>query len=634
MNPGATNSRLMGQTPQSAFVLARSQQADLLRHFGFRESPFGVTPDPEFLFWSQTHNTAFQALITSIESNLGFSVLLGRPGTGKTSLLFQLLAQYRESARTAFVFQTQCRAQDLIRHIAAELELPVASRDDVFLHQKINGMLLNEARAGRKVLIVIDEAQNLRAPSLEAVRLLSDFETGFSKLLNVVLSGSLRLRDMLLSPELSQLAQRISTLSCLEPLTEQEVQDYVRFRLSVVCSRANEGPFSSESLAEIAAQSEGIPRMINSICYRALVLAYNRGQASVSREVVNQAARNLDLPEPSTTDRTARRDFQKVEDAPVLNGVPSPIFSGRELGWEPPIPAFVETPSEPGVNQSSFAQTVCSPADAESQDINLRFQPVPAEAEQSGGIEVPVTQSERSGWTSPGFLAALVVLAFVSWIGWHEVRARTTTGGGQSGSEPELSAVQVKPSQHEGTSRVRNKTPQPLLRESNRLPSTNPKNGQSTEIQASTATDASPDLAAVSKIDSQPSAPEEPPVPSYDASEPKNSNNLALLATPNSAALPLLDAPKITSKTQASFSSVLVKVIKPDYPARAKLLHIEGNVELELTIDQNGNVQNIRGLRGNSILLQAAEEAARQWRYSPPIEGTAVTRVQFNFKLP
>src|SRR5215469_9485221 len=168
MTPSATNARIWDQTQSSPFVLAQAQREGFLRHFGFRESPFGVTPNPEFLFWSRMHGAALQALIASIESNLGFSVLVGRPGTGKTTLLFHLLAQYADSARTAFVFQTQCRAHDLIRHIASELELPVEGRNEVCLHQKLNEMLLNEARAGRKVVIVIDEAQNLHPSSLEA----------------------------------------------------------------------------------------------------------------------------------------------------------------------------------------------------------------------------------------------------------------------------------------------------------------------------------------------------------------------------------------------------------------------------------------------------------------------------------
>ena len=130
MKTGAANPILERHMPESAFVLARTQREGFLRHFGFRESPFGVTPDPEVLFWTRMHNAALQAIISSIESNLGFIVLLGKPGMGKTSLLFHLLAQYRESARTAFIFQTQCRPHDLIRHIASELDLEVPRRDE------------------------------------------------------------------------------------------------------------------------------------------------------------------------------------------------------------------------------------------------------------------------------------------------------------------------------------------------------------------------------------------------------------------------------------------------------------------------------------------------------------------------
>src|SRR5579864_5592204 len=115
---------------------ARDQDEKLLRHFGFRESPFGVTPNPSFLFSSRMHCAALQSMIQSIESNLGFTVLLGGPGMGKTTLLLQLLTQYRDSARTAFIFQTQCKRYDLLRFLASELELPVVQHDEVGLHQR------------------------------------------------------------------------------------------------------------------------------------------------------------------------------------------------------------------------------------------------------------------------------------------------------------------------------------------------------------------------------------------------------------------------------------------------------------------------------------------------------------------
>ncbi len=287
------------QTPVPSSLSSRDQDEKLLRHFGFCELPFGVTPNPAFLFSSETHWAALQSMIQSIESNLGFTVLLGEPGMGKTTLLLQLLTQYRDSARTAFIFQTQCKRYELLRFLAWELELPVMQHDEVALHQRLKEMLVNEARAGRKVLLFIDEAQNLRHPSLEAIRLLSDFETARTKLLHIVLSGSAQLGETLRSPELSQLAQRIATVCRLEPLNPQEVNGYVTFRLGVAGCRAAEHLFSPEALAEVAEQSEGIPRVVNSICYRALVRTHAAGERRVSAKTVRQAARDLDLAHPS-----------------------------------------------------------------------------------------------------------------------------------------------------------------------------------------------------------------------------------------------------------------------------------------------------------------------------------------------
>jgi general secretion pathway protein A len=255
----ASTSNGRGPMPGSGSGVAREHNGAFLRHFGFRQSPFGVTPNPAFLFSSRMHRAALQSMVQSIESNLGFTVLLGNPGMGKTTLLLQLLTQYRDSARTAFIFQTQCRRYELLRYLASELELPV-NQDEVSLHQRLKEMLLNEARAGRKVLIFIDEAQNLHHSSLEAVRLLSDFETASTKLLHIILAGSSALGETLLHPGLSQLAQRVSTVCRLEPLSAEEVKSYVTFRLRVAGCEVADTLFSPEALAEVASRSEGIPR--------------------------------------------------------------------------------------------------------------------------------------------------------------------------------------------------------------------------------------------------------------------------------------------------------------------------------------------------------------------------------------
>jgi len=643
MRIGATNPILERQTPESAFVLARAEQEGFLRHFGFRESPFGVTPDPEFLFWTRMHNAALQAITSSIESNLGFSVLLGNPGTGKTSLLFHLLAQYRESARTAFIFQTQCKPHDLIRHIASELDLAVPRRDEVSLHQKLNGMLLEEARAGRKVLIVIDEAQNLQASSFEAVRLLSDFETAHSKLLNIVFSGSPQLGATLQTPELSQLAQRISTVARLQPFRQDEVKDYIRFRLAVVASSSVEGLFSSESLAEIACRSEGVPRIINAICYRALMLAYTQGQASVSRELVRKAAKDFDLSEPGSRGSRTALQFQKFEGVPPSNGGPGSIPATSEQPPRPLAQTFVETVPLPVFDAKSFAPTSQSPSAVKHQESGRRGQPVPAKADQRGRFGVPATIRFKTaawhGYRSTSVIAALVLLACASWVGWNQLRAKPGTSekdSVQRQAQPRTPAIKMEETE--------NGVPQSSVQQPNRLatelPPTNSNTNQSAGDQFLPSTDLGPSLLIPSKIPSQSATPVEPSSPNTVVSTPTPPDNLARLATAGLAGSPRFEAGEVagTSGSRASFALHPIKLVQPEYPSRARLSHMEGEVQVELTIDRKGNVSGVHAVSGNAVLAQAAEEAVRQWKYAPytgddQITFPAVTRVQFNFKF-
>jgi TonB family protein len=645
MRIGATNPIVERQMPESAFALARAEQEGFLRHFGFRESPFGVTPDPEFLFWTRMHNTALQAIISSIESNLGFSVLLGDPGTGKTSLLFQLLAQYRESARTAFIFQTQCKPHDLVRHIASELDLAVPRRDEVGLHQKLNGMLLEEARAGRKVLIVIDEAQNLQASSFEAVRLLSDFETGHSKLLNIVFSGSSQLGATLQTPELSQLAQRISTVARLEPFREDEVNDYIRFRLAVVASTPVEGLFSSESLAEIARRSEGVPRIINAICYRALMLAHTQGQASVSRELVRKAAKDLDLSEPESRDSRTAIQFQNFASASRSNTGPGSIATSRPLDQ-----TFVETVPLPGFDAKGFAPTSQSPA-VKHHEGGRRGEPVPAKANQRGRIGalaiIPFKNVDWYRYRSTGATAALILLACASWVGWNQLRAKpgtSETDTVQRQTEKLLGSQAQPPTPAINMDAPKNGVPQSSGQQPNQvataLPPTNSNTHQSSRDRFPPLTDVGPNLLLPSKIPPQSATPVELPSPNTTVSISTRPNNLSQLATAGLAASPRFESGEVTrtSGPKASFSLHPVKIVQPEYPAKARLWHIEGEVQVELTIDRDGSVRRVRPLSGNATLAQAAEEAVRQWKYAPytgddQIAFPAVTRVQFNFKF-
>src|SRR5438552_6093606 len=160
-----------------------------LKYYGLREQPFGVTPDPRFLYLSAAHREALASLYYGVEAGRGFLGLIAKPGMGKTTILFRLLEQFRASARTAFLFQTQCNSREFMRFLLAELGYEGETQDLVRMHEELNKRLLQTARAGSQFIIVIDEAQNLQPDVLETVRLLSNFETPHSKLMQIILSG-------------------------------------------------------------------------------------------------------------------------------------------------------------------------------------------------------------------------------------------------------------------------------------------------------------------------------------------------------------------------------------------------------------------------------------------------------------
>src|ERR1700758_3894957 len=202
-----------------------------LDFFGLREQPFGVTPDPRFLHLSAGHREALASLYYGIESGRGFLALIAKPGMGKTTLLFHLLEKFRASARTAFLFQTQCNSREFMRFLLAELGYGSDDQDFVRMHEEFNKRLLQEARAGNRFIVVIDEAQNLDPAVLETVRLLSDFETPRAKLMQIVLAGQPELANKLSRPSLAQLRQRISLIGRLGQLPPQETRSYIEYRL-------------------------------------------------------------------------------------------------------------------------------------------------------------------------------------------------------------------------------------------------------------------------------------------------------------------------------------------------------------------------------------------------------------------
>ena len=265
-----------------------------LEFFRLRQQPFGVTPDPAFLYPSRTFREALGSLTEGIEEGRGFLALVAEPGMGKTTLLYHLFEQLRDSARTALLFQTQCDSREFFQYLLSELGVDSRGMGLVAMHNKLNEMLFAEMLAGKRFVLVVDEAQNLADPVLETVRLLSNFETSHTKLLQIVLAGQPQLAEKLAQPRLAQLRQRIAVLARLEALSSAETVRYIEHRLQVA-GHCGAPIFTPEALARIAEASRGIPRTINNISFSALAAAYAAKLEAVTSEIVETVVAKLDL---------------------------------------------------------------------------------------------------------------------------------------------------------------------------------------------------------------------------------------------------------------------------------------------------------------------------------------------------
>jgi type II secretory pathway predicted ATPase ExeA len=267
----------------------------LQRYFGLNDDPFGVTPEPRYLYHSNTHREALASLKYGFYSNRGFTALIAPPGLGKTTLLHSFLGDIRASARSVFLFDidSQCEPRELIGSILRDLGIMPATTSTA-MHEQLNGVLVEEAREGRVVAIVIDEAQNLSDAALETVRLLSNFETARAKLIHIVLAGQPQLSDKLMQPSLVQLRQRITTICHIDPLSAEETRAYIDHRLKLA-GYCGEPLFTRDALNLITEASQGIPRSINNLCFNALSLCRALNEKQVIGSMVEEAINDLQL---------------------------------------------------------------------------------------------------------------------------------------------------------------------------------------------------------------------------------------------------------------------------------------------------------------------------------------------------
>jgi general secretion pathway protein A len=263
-----------------------------LEFYGLKEAPFSITPDPRYVFLSERHRDALAHLLYGIGKggSGGFVQLTGEVGTGKTTLCRLLLEQLPENTRVALVLNPKLSPVELLETICEELKLDIAGKKGSLkaLVDTLNIYLLDAYAQGLRVVLIVDEAQELSIEALEQVRLLTNLETPTQKLLQIILLGQPELRDKLHQPELRQLAQRITARYHLMPLDRGESEAYVRHRLAVAGTARS--PFSRLGLRALYRRSGGVPRVINVIADRALMAGFAREQDSLGEQLVDRAA--------------------------------------------------------------------------------------------------------------------------------------------------------------------------------------------------------------------------------------------------------------------------------------------------------------------------------------------------------
>jgi general secretion pathway protein A len=260
--------------------------------FGLNEKPFAITPDPRYLYLSRRHAEALAHLLYGITESGGFIQLTGEVGTGKTTVVRSLLEQLPAHAEVALVLNPRLSPQEFLLTICDEFHVRVPDRaSQKAAVDTLNAHLLDAHAAGRRVVLIVDEAQNLSTEVLEQIRLLTNLETAKQKLLQIILIGQPELRDVLARSDLRQLAQRITGRYHLEPLEDDELRAYVRHRLEVAGSRAE--IFTPGALRVLHQRSGGVPRLVNVLADRALLGAWSQEQQTVSARMTRKAAEEV-----------------------------------------------------------------------------------------------------------------------------------------------------------------------------------------------------------------------------------------------------------------------------------------------------------------------------------------------------
>lgn len=261
--------------------------------FGLKEKPFNVTSDPNFLFLSRVHKEAFSHLLYGIRERKGFLEITGEVGAGKTTLCRALLNQLDVNTKSAFIFNSTLPEMQLFEAILEDYGVIIGRRNKVAMLRQLNNFLMEELSNNNNVILIIDEAQNLKSSVLEEIRMLSNLETDKQKLFQIILVGQPELKTKLESPNLKQLRQRIAVRFHITPLEGDEVGSYIQHRLTVAGS-TGQISFDPEAVAFIYKYSGGIPRIINMVCDKALLAAYVMETRDVKLSMVERSVQELE----------------------------------------------------------------------------------------------------------------------------------------------------------------------------------------------------------------------------------------------------------------------------------------------------------------------------------------------------
>ncbi|HEX3179321.1 MAG TPA: AAA family ATPase [Methylomirabilota bacterium] len=283
-----------------------------LKFFGLSEKPFELTPDPKFLFLTPGHREALAQLTYGVQEQKGFILMTGEVGTGKTTLLRTLVQRMEGQIESALIINSTLPFDEILEYVLADLGIPDPKETRAQRLMALNAFLIEQRRAKRKTILIIDEAQNLSIETLEQIRLLSNFETNSEKLIQIILSGQPELQAKLQLTALRQLKQRIGLRCTLAPMTPEQVEQYIVSHIRVAGGRRQ--MFTPAAVRQITQYSRGIPRVVNMICDHCLLLAYADQARDVDGGIAKRAIAYI---EAGGADPNGWRQVRRLLNAPM-----------------------------------------------------------------------------------------------------------------------------------------------------------------------------------------------------------------------------------------------------------------------------------------------------------------------------